>query len=246
MVGFGGFLPRNKESFMRKLLIGLVILGCVGLGAFQISRSMAQHPKTEDATVPSSVAAGSATVPQATASASSADGSEQEMGVAETQPMGSGASGSDDRAHQKPLAGSPFEASLLTDGALNSHSLKLLEAKDFEKVLDELDAQNAGRSNDIVGKYRGQIESTLQSFGKNMQLDRLVCGVNVCMGTIRAAQNQSFNDWYEGIQTASVAPMGALSEYPVQLPGGGVEHRLLFTTDPRSAAVIVPPMPRKS
>ncbi|GAB3377468.1 hypothetical protein [Lysobacter fragariae] len=143
------------------------------------------------------------------------------------------------------LFGSPFEASLLTDGLVNDRAIQLLEAKDFDQVVDQLDAQNSGQRNTIGDKYRAQIENTLASFRKQAQLDRLACGVNVCVASITDREPGTwFNDWYDNIQSAATLPIGALSMFDVDLPGGTSEHRILFTTRPESAGFIVKPVPR--
>ena len=141
------------------------------------------------------------------------------------------------------LYGSAFEASLLTDGFVNSRATKLLEAKDFGKVVENLDAQNAGERNSVSDQYRAQVENTLASFDKG-QVERFACGVNVCVASIIDREpGEWFGDWYENVQSAVTMRVGALTRFDVAIAGGGIEHRILFTTHPDSAGFIVDPAP---
>jgi hypothetical protein len=137
----------------------------------------------------------------------------------------------------------PFEARMLTNGALNENALKLLQTKNFDAVVNALDAENGGRYNPVADKYRNEVQDTLTAAGKQSQIDRFACGTNVCLAWIRtSAADTWYRSWYEGLQPGSSVPIGALSGFDVQLPGGITEHRILFTTQPGSGGLYVKPV----
>jgi hypothetical protein len=139
---------------------------------------------------------------------------------------------------------SAFESRMLTKNLVNDNAMKLLRARNFDEVVNALDAGNAGHYNPVTETYRNQVEHTLGNIGKQGQIDRFACGSNICMASIRTPPGETwFRDWYENLQPAATAPIGALAGYDVTLPGGMVEHRILFTTQPGSAGFVVPPMP---
>lgn len=143
-------------------------------------------------------------------------------------------------ARPSQASGVAFEQSLLTKGMVNDRAMKSLEAKNFDQVVNALDGQNAGRRNDLAGKYRAEIEETLAAFGPRSRLDRFACGSNVCMASFRSpASDKSFFDWYENLQNTSLLNFGAMAQYQVQLPDGVREHRILFTTLPGTAGFVV-------
>lgn len=143
------------------------------------------------------------------------------------------------------LAGSAFEASFLTNGFINDRAIKLLESKDFGRVVAQLDAQNAGQRNAVTDQYRAQVESTLASFKNQARLDRFACGTNVCVASIVDPESDPwFQDWYDNVQSAATLPIGALAMFDATLPGGRVEHRILFTTHPDSRGFSVDPSQR--
>lgn len=137
-----------------------------------------------------------------------------------------------------------FESRMLTNNMVNDNAMKMLQAKNFDEVVNALDAENAGRYNPVTETYRNQIEDTLGSVGKHGQIDRFACGSNICMASIRTPSDATwFKDWYENLQPAATAPIGALTGHDVTLPGGVIEHRILFTTQPGSAGFALKSVP---
>jgi hypothetical protein len=148
-------------------------------------------------------------------------------------------------AGSKRLYGSAFEGSLLTGGFINSRAMKLIEAPDFGRVVAQLDAQNAGQRHTLAEKYRPQIETSVAAYSKQAQIDRFACGLNVCLASIVDRQpGKWYREWYESVQSVASYPMGALYPFDVELPGGGIEHRILFTTLPESAGFMLDPVKR--
>lgn len=129
----------------------------------------------------------------------------------------------------------PLESQLLTGGFLNQGSFDLLESTAFDAFYDRFDKQNFGVANELTTAYRDQLDADLRAVGQGRHVDRLSCATDVCIGTIRESRGDSwFDDWYNALQSKSPRPIMALTQASVSLPGGDIDHRLMFTTRPGS------------
>jgi hypothetical protein len=125
----------------------------------------------------------------------------------------------------------PLEAGLLTGGYINQSATELLASKRFDAFLNRFEAQNFGTSDELTAQYRAKFENDFQSMDAAKSLGRLSCATDVCIATVRTAEEDpNFDAWYGSLQAKSALPIMAMTQATVQLPGGDVEHRLMFTT----------------
>lgn len=227
---------------MRRMLVvaGVVLMafGAWRLGLFDAASGHAPAPVRTAAT------------PDAAAPTPAPPASQTATGMSTPEPTPATGSSPAPQApsappHAQPVYGSPFEASLLTNGFVNGTAERWLHAEDFDRFADALDAQNAGRANALAGKYREQLDATLAASGQPYQIDRFACGSNVCIASILVpAPGEWFPEWLLRFPDSTTLPIRALQGHTRPRPGGVTERRLLFTTHPGPSGFIVSPRRR--
>jgi hypothetical protein len=134
-----------------------------------------------------------------------------------------------------PSAGSPgaLERSLIDfqHKALTAHASRLTRSPKFDdyaaKLQSDADADAVKRMRD----YRELFDETLAALPGAKSVNRLACGVKMCMASIVADKEWSdFFNWQVSLHDMSDLPMQASATDSVNLPGGGVEYRMIFTT----------------
>lgn len=127
---------------------------------------------------------------------------------------------------------SAMERAMLSGEALNERAMALLEAKNFDGQLTKLESEQLGVTSELTTAYRAELERSLASVDAPKQIDRLVCGVAVCVGSIRSPVRDWYEGWFDGVQERSGLPMTTLTGKAIDLGGSGMEYRLLFSTSP--------------
>ena len=134
-----------------------------------------------------------------------------------------------------PPAGSPgaLERSLIDfqHKALTAHASRLLLSPKFDeyaaKLQSDADADAVKRMRD----YRDLFDETLAALPGGKSVNRLACGVKMCMASIVADKEwPDFFNWQMSLHDLSDLPMQATATDWVDLSGGGVEYRMIFTT----------------
>ncbi len=129
----------------------------------------------------------------------------------------------------------PLEAGLLTGGYLNPGASELLGSKRFDAFFERFEAQNFGTTDELTSQYRSKFEKDFQGVDAANTLQRLSCATDVCIATIRSGKDDArFDSWYGSVQSTSPLPIMALTQAAIMMPGGAVEHRVMFTTSRRS------------
>ena len=134
-----------------------------------------------------------------------------------------------------PSAGSPgaLERSLVDfqHKALTAHAARLTVSPNFNeyaaKLQSDADADAVKRMRD----YRDLFDETLAALPGGRSVNRLACGVKMCMASIVADKEwPDFFNWQVSLHDLSDLPMQATAADWVDRPGGGVEYRMIFTT----------------
>lgn len=138
-----------------------------------------------------------------------------------------------------PQSYMPIEATYITQGAVNQRATDMLQSKEFEKLLNAFEAQNAGRVNELASAYRVAIEETLAEMAGGRKLDRIACATEMCIATMRSVDTAWYEAWRDSLQEKGKLPMQVVVHHEAPLPGGGTEYRLLFTTGENSEGGIM-------
>lgn len=134
-----------------------------------------------------------------------------------------------------PPAGSPgaLERSLVDfqHKALTAHAARLTLSPKFDeyaaKLQSDADADAVKRMRD----YRDLFDETLAALPGGRSVNRLACGVKMCMASIVADKEwPDFFNWQMSLHELSELPMQASAVDWIDRPGGGVEYRMIFTT----------------
>lgn len=125
---------------------------------------------------------------------------------------------------------SATERAMLSNGMVNETAIKVLQSKQFDRLLTRLEIEQGGMTAELTAAYRAELEKLLGSVAMPKQIDRLVCGTDLCIASIRSPDRGWYAAWFEGAQSRSSLPMFTLTGNTIDLGGGGVEYRLLFST----------------
>lgn len=143
-----------------------------------------------------------------------------------------------------PAPGSPgaLERSLIDfqHKALTAHASRLIRSPKFDeyaaKLQSDADADAVKRMRD----YRDLFDETLAALPGAKSVNRLACGVKMCMASIVADKEwPDFGNWQMSLHDLSDLPMQASTMDWVDLSGGSVEYRMIFTTSREFNAIQV-------
>jgi len=67
--------------------------------------------------------------------------------------------------------------------------------------------------------------------GEDAQLERLSCGLSICIGIARAKSNADHEAWGRRLASDQSSPTYSYAEASENL-GSGYENRFIFSTDP--------------
>lgn len=220
-------------------LIAVAITAAL-LGAFAMSQFRAK-PSEEPELGPGPSSAKSADAAQTSVSEVTALESSGESSSAGLPPMtdetsisGPGPGGS----RMLPRASVPgaLERSVFEGNSVSMRALELLKSKDFDGYLGKLQSESNAASLKQMSEYREQIDAGLAELAKGTQVNRMACGVSLCIASVYAEEDSTFGQWYKNAQSTARLPMPVLMKETVPRAGGGVEHRLLFVTNPALAS----------
>lgn len=133
---------------------------------------------------------------------------------------------------RRDLVSAPYaatERAMLTGDSINEVAIEALQSKRFDRLVTQFEVEQAGMTGEITAAYRAELQRLLGSIDKPNQIDRLVCGTDLCIASIRSPSRDWFPAWYESMQEKSSLPMNALTGNSIDLGGSGVEYRLLFS-----------------
>lgn len=120
--------------------------------------------------------------------------------------------------------------------------LQMASPEEFDAVLDRLESQ--GMSDplalELTDAYEQFMNLGLDGEHGDFQMDRLACGLRTCIGESfadPALWDAALAHWQEGYGP----PLYAVSEWPIQGPGGTTTgHRIIFSTDPENNSISIP------
>lgn len=136
------------------------------------------------------------------------------------------------------------ESMLLLGSDLDSNAASnLLRAEDgFDKALGRMDDEMQ-RDPDAMAlgdTYAQAIAAQLSSGDQALRLDRLACGLRLCVASFDdAADEAAWEAWRQRFDADTETPHSVFVERSLARPDGSVERRVIFTTDPTSLGVNV-------
>lgn len=136
----------------------------------------------------------------------------------------------------------PGERRVLTNSRLDSaEAMELLDSDTFSEAVDEM-AWDASRDLDaqaLTEIYRDYAARILEAGGEFL-LDRLVCGLRVCVGQALALSDEARWELH-GLYAAGSdgPPMYASAYHAFVTPDGRTFYRFMFTIDPESRGIVV-------
>lgn len=147
-------------------------------------------------------------------------------------------------AHSRNSDRMVTESMLLMGNDLDSNAAgSLLRAEDgFEKALDRMtdEMQSDADALALSETYAQAIGAQLSPGSRQLQLDRLACGLRLCAASFDdAADEAAWNAWRQRFDGDLETPHRVFVERTLVRPDGSVQRRVIFTTDPTSQGVDV-------
>ena len=116
-----------------------------------------------------------------------------------------------------------IERDFLSDGLLNDRVGAALRDPDFDAIVAEFEAANAGRTAAKTADYR-----QLFDIAPGHEVVRLACGAALCMGALHAPSAEAAFPLQVAEQDA--LPVKAIEIHRIAGKDAGVDHRFVFTT----------------
>ncbi len=134
-----------------------------------------------------------------------------------------------------PASGGPgaLERSVIDfqNKAVTAHAFQVIESPKFDDYAAKLQAGADADAVKRMREYRDLFEETLAALPGDKSVNRLACGIKMCMASIVAGKPwPDFDNWQMSLYDLSDLPMQATLIARVDRPGGGVEYRMIFTT----------------
>ncbi len=124
------------------------------------------------------------------------------------------------------------ESALIFEGGISSQVAAdlLRSGRSTSDVIDRMtqDAATSTEAQDLAKHYRSSIT---RAMGEDAQLERLSCGLSICIGIARAKSNADHEAWGRRLASDQSSPTYSYAEASENL-GSGYENRFIFSTDP--------------
>jgi hypothetical protein len=124
------------------------------------------------------------------------------------------------------------ESALIFEGGISSQvSEELLRSgRSTSDAIDRLtvDAASSTEAQDLAKHYRSSIA---RAMGEDALLERLSCGLSICIGIARARSNADHEAWGQRLASDTSSPTYSYAETSENI-GAGYENRFIFSTDP--------------
>lgn len=91
-----------------------------------------------------------------------------------------------------------------------------------------IDAASSPDAQDLARHYRS---SLIRAMDQNTVLERLACGLSICIGIARARSNADHEAWVQRLASDQSSPTYSYAEVAEGI-GAGYENRFIFSIDP--------------
>lgn len=124
------------------------------------------------------------------------------------------------------------ESALIFEGGISSQIAGdlLRSGRSTSDAIDRMtqDAASSTEAQDLAKYYRSSIT---RAMGEDAVLERLSCGLSICIGIARARSNADHEAWGHRLASDTSSPTYSYAEASENL-GAGYENRFIFSTDP--------------
>lgn len=124
------------------------------------------------------------------------------------------------------------ESALIFDGGISSQIAGdlLRSGRSTSDAIDRMtqDAASSTEAQDLAKHYRSSIT---RAMSEDAVLERLSCGLSICIGIARARSNADHEAWGRRLASDTSSPTYSYAEASENL-GAGYENRFILSTDP--------------
>jgi hypothetical protein len=136
-----------------------------------------------------------------------------------------------------------FERNLLSDASLDSEKIQsLLFAEKFDALLDQFAHQSAmdTDASELSTLYREMLEAQLQKNKLKARIDKLVCGTQVCVGSLENGTDSEYANWAAAFFDDPKTPNYGFVNATLARDHGEFDYRFVFSTDPAADSITIP------
>lgn len=136
----------------------------------------------------------------------------------------------------------PVEATLLSGESISAERAELLlTSSDFSKSLQRFRDEGAGDAQAQRISIIYQDEFEIRYKNSTSKLVEIRCGLTLCAGAVRDnANSTNYKDVLDAMISSSQPPIYSYTDYSLGITESQVEHRFVFSIDPRIASVSAP------
>jgi len=124
------------------------------------------------------------------------------------------------------------ESGFMANGGISNQAAETLlrSSRSSSDAIDRMtiDAASSPDAQDLTRHYRSSLE---RAMGQDGVLDRLACGLSICIGIARAQSSADHEAWGHRLASDRSSPTYSYAEVSEKL-GAGYENRFMFSTDP--------------
>lgn len=129
------------------------------------------------------------------------------------------------------------ESRFVLNGGISSQSAEHLlhSSRNMTDAIDQLSQEAASRPEALAltAHYRSSLSHTM---GQTTVLERLSCGLSICVGIARARSEADHAAWSSRFANTTSSPTYSFAEASESV-AGGYENRFIFSTDPALNAI---------
>lgn len=137
----------------------------------------------------------------------------------------------------------PSERILLSGDALNVKSIQsLLQSENFDAWIEKFSNQSASDPNaaELSSIYTRLLHEQVASNQVRADFQRIVCGTAVCVGSLRNGNEAEYQRWSNIIFNDPKTPNYGFADMTIKRSDGSLEHRFVFSTDPKANSATIP------
>ena len=136
-----------------------------------------------------------------------------------------------------------FERNLLSGTSLDSKKIQpLLLSEKFDALLEQFANQSAADADasELSDVYGKMVEAQIQKNNLKLQVDRLICGTQICVGSFRNGSDSEYASWTTAFFSDPKTPSYGFVDTTVARGQGESQHRFIFSIDPAANSVVIP------
>ncbi|MBS0211680.1 MAG: hypothetical protein JSR26_00685 [Proteobacteria bacterium] len=140
----------------------------------------------------------------------------------------------------------PIERGLMHGQSMDAASARnYLQSKRFDSFMRAFQKEMSGDplASDLANTYSTAMKGQFNASENQLKLQDFACGLTLCMGNVISSDQAAYDKWVNAFGSNKSTPNFSYSDYEVDDGDGVIEHRFIFSTDPKSRSIYLPSQP---